>query len=158
MKIRIISVGRLKQDELRGVSQDYLRRLSFFADVEILEVADEPTPDEPTTAQTQAVLKKEASRILPLLKGKWAVYALAIEGKMHDSLSFAQMISRHYEYSEDIAFVIGGSFGLSEELKKTTAGLVSFSRLTFPHRLTRILLLEQLFRAFKINANQTYHK
>ena len=132
--------------------------LSRFCNIEVVEVADERTPENASEGEVRAILKKEGERVLAALKGFDRVYALASEGKQQDSVEFSKRIRADRDAGKDLAFLIGGSFGLADELKRQSAGLISFSKMTFPHRLARIILLEQLFRAFKIMHGETYHK
>jgi len=158
MKIRIVAVGKRKERYWKEAEEEYVKRISPFAQVEVIEVADEKMGQGLTDKAAQAVLKKEGERVLFAVRGyKW-VFALASEGEMYDSLAFSQKISDFAKVGTDIAFVIGGSLGLSDEVKDSAAGLLSLSKLTFPHRIARIVLLEQIYRAFKILNNQTYHK
>ncbi len=132
--------------------------LSRFCTVEIVEVADEKTPENASEGKIRSVLKKEGERVLTALKGCDRIYALAPEGWQEDSLAFSRRIQRENDSTRCLAFLIGSSFGLAEELKQQANGLISFSQMTFPHRLARIILLEQLFRAYKIIRGETYHK
>ncbi|MGI6665139.1 MAG: 23S rRNA (pseudouridine(1915)-N(3))-methyltransferase RlmH [Christensenellaceae bacterium] len=158
MKIRIIAEGKSKERYWKEAEQEYLKRLSRFAKIEVIEVADERTPENPSDREKEMVLEKEAARILPLLKGYGQIIALAEEGVEYDSLSFAGRLQRLEEAGQGAVFLIGGSFGLAATLKKQATEKISLSKMTFPHRLARITLLEQLFRAYKINNNETYHK
>ena len=158
MKIRIISVGKMKERYWKEAQQEYSKMLSRFATVEVVEVADERTPEDASTGEIRAILKKEGERVRAALKGVDRFYALASEGTPEDSVAFSLRIAREADSTRSLGFIIGGSFGLAEDLKRDAAGLVSFSKMTFPHRLARIILFEQLFRAFKIAHGETYHK
>ena len=158
MKIRIISVGKMKERYWKEAQQEYSKMLSRFATVEVVEVADERTPEDASAGEIRAILKKEGERVRAALKGVDRFYALASEGTQEDSVAFSRRIAREADSTRSLGFVIGGSFGLAEDLKRDAAGLVSFSKMTFPHRLARIILFEQLFRAFKIAHGETYHK
>ena len=158
MKIRIISVGKMKESYWKQAQQEYCKMLSRFCTVEIVEVADEKTPENASEGEIRAVLKKEGERVLAALKGCDRIYALASEVRQEDSLSFSKRIQQENDSARCLAFLIGGSFGLAEEIKQQANGLISFSPMTFPHRLARIILLEQLFRAYKIMRGETYHK
>lgn len=157
MNIRIICVGKSKESYWKAAEKEYLSRIHRFSKIEVTEVADEKAPDSVNPSEIKILLKKEAERILPALKNFDKVYALAEEGESFSSLGFAGWLKKH-ERAGSLAFVIGGSYGLAEEIKSRADGLLSLSDFTFPHRLARIVLLEQLFRSFKINNNQTYHK
>ncbi len=156
MNIRIVCVGKSKESYWKAAEKEYLTRIGRFSKIEVAEVADEKAPDAPNPSEIKILLKKEGERLLPALKNFDHIYALAEEGKPFSSLEFASWLKKRE--GENLAFVIGGSYGLAEEVKGRAEGLISLSPLTFPHRLARIVLLEQLFRAFKINGNQTYHK
>ena len=158
MKIRIISVGKMKERYWKEAQQEYSKMLSRFATVEVVEVADERTPEDASAGEIRAILKKEGERVRAALKGVDRFYALASEGTQEDSVALSLRIAREADSTRSLGFVIGGSFGLAEDLKRDAAGLVSFSKMTFPHRLARIILFEQLFRAFKIAHGETYHK
>lgn len=158
MKIRIVCVGKSKENDYKHMEKEYLKRLSRFAAVEIVEVADERSKDNPSEADIRTILKKEAQRVQAAIKNYKQVYVLAEEGAQERSVAFAARIESIMQSGQDIAFIIGGSHGLSDTVKKDAVHLLSFSEMTFPHRLARILLLEQLFRAFKINHNEVYHK
>ena len=158
MKIRIISVGKMKERYWKEAQQEYSKMLSRFATVEVVEVADERTPEDASAGEIRAILKKEGERVRAALKGVDRFYALASEGTKEDSVAFSLRIAREADSTRSLGFIIGGSFGLAEDLKRDAAGLVSFSKMTFPHRLARIILFEQLFRAFKIAHGETYHK
>ena len=158
MKIRIISVGKMKERYWKEAQQEYSKMLSRFATVEVVEVADERTPEDASAGEIRAILKKEGERVRAALKGVDRPAALASEGTQEDSVAFSRRIAREADSTRSLGFIIGGSFGLAEDLKRDAAGLVSFSKMTFPHRLARIILFEQLFRAFKIAHGETYHK
>ena len=152
MKIRIVCVGKMKEDYFQKAQKEYAKRLSRFARLEIVELADERTPDRPTEREKQSVLKKEGERVLKAVEGFDIVSVLAVEAEQMDSEGFAAKLG------ESVCYVIGGSLGLAEEVKRQAQEKFSLSRLTFPHRLARIVLLEQLYRGFKICHGQTYHK
>lgn len=159
MRIRIACVGRLKEDYLLRASEEYLRRLSRFTQVEVLEVGDEPVPERLSDAQRAQALSREGARLLKGIPEKEPVIALCIEGRRHSSEAFAAALSGWLEGGgARCTFVIGGSLGLAPEVLARASARVSLSDLTFPHQLARILLLEQLYRACKINAGEPYHK
>ncbi len=158
MKIRILCVGKMKEDYFLKAQAEYAKRLSRFASLEILELADERTPDRPTESQKNAVLKKEGERILKAVSGFDVVSALAVEAQQLDSQRFAEKLGERMAMGKSLCYVIGGSLGLAEDVKRRADELFSLSALTFPHRLARIVLLEQLYRGFKICHGQVYHK
>ncbi len=158
MKIRIVSVGKLKEQYWKTAQKEYIKRISPFARIEILELSDERVPSALTEKAAQAILKKEGERIVPAIRGFKSVFALAAEGEAYDSLAFAEKIGAFSAKGTDLAFLIGSSLGLSEKIKSEATERLSLSKLTFPHRLVRIILLEQLYRSFKIVYHQTYHK
>ena len=157
-RIRIVSVGKMKERYFLDAQAEYQKRLSRFARVEIVELADEPTPDHPTDAQRAAILKKEGQRIARAAAGYDLTIAMAIEAPPRDSIGFANALAPAFSEGRSLCFVIGGSLGIADEIKKNADLLLSLSPLTFPHRLARIVLLEQLFRSYKIINGETYHK
>ena len=159
MNIDIICVGKIKEKYLVDAINEYTKRLSKFANVNILEVKDEKTPDNPSENEKNIILKTEGDRIDSFIKKGAFVFGLCIEGKQVESKEFASKISDIMVngYS-DIQFIIGGSFGLHEDIKKRVNYKLSFSKMTFPHQLMRLILLEQVYRAYKINNHEPYHK
>ena len=159
MKITLITVGKIKEKYWREAIAEYEKRLSKFCKLTILEVADEKTPEHASVNENKQILEKEGARIKNLLPKDSYVIAMAIEGKKVDSISFSRMLqSISTNGVNHFTFLIGGSLGLLEEIKKQADASISFSDLTFPHQLMRVLLLEQIYRAFKISANEPYHK
>lgn len=153
MKIKLISVGKIKEDYLNGAIKEYLKRLNAFCELECIECKEINTSD----INKNIVL--EGENILNNIKNDDYVITLEIEGSELDSVSFANFILNHYTYdNRTIVFVIGGSNGLSEDVKKRSNKHLSFSKFTFPHQLMRVIFLEQLYRAFTIINNKTYHK
>ena len=153
LKINLVCVGRVKEKYFADGIAEYTKRLSRFCDFTITEVAEENFKD----ASVSATVEKEGKNILSKLRG--AVYALAIEGKKYSSAAFSEEIKRLTVNGEsEITFVIGGSYGLSDEVKKRADGLISFSDMTFPHTLFRLMLTEQIYRAFCIAQGTPYHK
>ena len=160
MKINIICLGKVKEKYLQDGINEYLKRLSKYADAQIIELADEPIPDNPSEKETNQIKEKEAEKIKKAVNSRDFVIALDLSGKEFDSEEFAQEISAITAsgYST-IDFVIGGSLGLSKEfVRDFCKAKISFSRLTFPHQLFRLILCEQIYRAYKILNNETYHK
>lgn len=159
MKITVIAVGKLKEKYLKEGIAEYAKRLSRFCDLEVIEVEDEHAPEGLSPAQENHVKAKEADRIRKKLKDGTLLAVLDIKGEMMDSEALAaRMQSFFVSGNSHITFVIGGSLGLENELVKSAGFRLSLSKLTFPHQLARLVLLEQLFRVFKIINGETYHK
>ena len=159
MNISIITVGKLKEKYLKLGIEEYTKRLSAYAKVDIVELADEKAPENLSETDMLIVKQKEGERILAKISPDAHVIALAIEGSMKTSEQLAENLDRLATYGKSkIAFVIGGSLGLSEEVMKRANETLSFSKMTFPHQLMRLILVEQIYRAFRINRNEPYHK
>ena len=159
MKITIICVGKVKEKFYRDAIDEFEKRLSKYCKFEIVEVADEKTPDRASAAEEEQIKEKEAGRILSKIKEDAYVCTLEIAGKRMTSPGFAEWIERlGVSGKSSIAFVIGGSLGIDERIKAMAKLKLSFSEMTFPHQLMRLILAEQIYRAFKINANESYHK
>ncbi len=159
MKITIIAVGKIKEKFYKDAILEYAKRLSRYCKLEILEVADEKTPDKCSKTEEEQILLKEADRLLKLIRPEMYVYALAIKGEKLDSVSFARQIEQlALSGKSSIAFVIGGSLGLHPSVLKRADRLLSFSDMTFPHQLMRVILSEQLYRAYRIISKEPYHK
>ena len=159
MKITCVVVGKIKEKYFTDAIKEYSKRLSRYCKLEIVELADEKTPDGASEADEVAIREKEGERILKALKDDAYVIALAIEGKMLDSVELSQKIDRlGVSGTSHIAFVIGGSLGLAPAVMKRADYALSFSRMTFPHQLMRVVLLEQLYRSYRILKNEPYHK
>ena len=158
LKLRVVCVGKIREKFWLDAQQEYVKRLSRFVRVEIIELKDEKTPDHPTQAERDVVLKREAERIEGSISGFDIVGVLAIEAKPQDSIAFARQMEYYENLGKSICLVIGGSLGLSEALKRRADISFSLSPMTFPHALARIVLLEQLYRAFKISRHENYHK
>ncbi|WP_066249058.1 23S rRNA (pseudouridine(1915)-N(3))-methyltransferase RlmH [Neobacillus drentensis] len=159
MNISIVTVGKLKEKYLKQGIEEYLKRLTAYAKVEMIEVADEKAPEELSELEMVQVKQKEGERILAKISQDTYVIALAIQGKLSSSEELADSLDKLATYGKSkIAFVIGGSLGLSEEVVKRSNEQLSFSRMTFPHQLMRLILVEQIYRAFRINRNEPYHK
>ena len=150
--IKIICVGKIKEQYYVDAILEYKKRLSKYTNVEIIEVEDEKTTDK------EVAIRKEKERIEKHINPKDYVISLAIEGKEIDSLEFASKLDNIFISYSNITFIIGGSLGIAKEIKDRSNMLLSFSRMTFPHQLFRIILLEQIYRAYKINNNEEYHK
>ncbi len=159
MNIDIVCVGKVKEHYLRDAIDEYRKRLSRFAKVDVIEVADEKTPEHASDTLNAQIKEKEGERILKHLRDGAFVVALAIEG---DQLTSEQLAARIAQWGlhgvSHLQFVIGGSLGLDPRVLRRANMLLSFSKMTFPHQLMRVILLEQIYRAFKINAHEPYHK
>ena len=159
MKITIVCVGKIKEKFYRDAINEYAKRLSKYCKFEIIEVPDEKTPDKCSETEEQMILSKEAEKILKNIRQDMFVYALAIKGKKLDSVAFANEIHRlGLSGKSSIAFVIGGSLGLHSSVLKRADRQLSFSDMTFPHQLMRVILSEQIYRSFRIIAKEPYHK
>jgi len=157
--IRIITVGKIKESYFRDAVAEYEKRLRPYVKLQIIEVQDEPCPQGISDAEARQIKEKEGRRILEKTDDKDYVITLEIKGKKMSSEVFACMMQDLAVSSHpDIAFVIGGSLGLSDEVMKRSDRGVSFSDMTFPHQLMRVILLEQIYRSYKINRNEPYHK
>ncbi|MBR3209568.1 MAG: 23S rRNA (pseudouridine(1915)-N(3))-methyltransferase RlmH [Bacilli bacterium] len=148
--IKIVCVGKIKEKYFVSAINEYLKRLSKYTKVSIVEIADEPSVEK--------ALKIEGKKILSKIKDDEYVIGLDIEGKAISSLEFAKKIDSVFLNFSKLTFVIGGSYGLSKEVKDRSNFLVSFSKMTFPHQMFRVILLEQIYRSYKINNNESYHK
>ncbi|GLH63968.1 23S rRNA (pseudouridine(1915)-N(3))-methyltransferase RlmH [Parageobacillus sp. G301] len=159
MHIHIISVGKLKEKYLMQGIDEYKKRLSSYAKVDIIEVPDEKAPEHLSEQEMEQIKQREGERILAKIPNDAYVIALAIEGKMKSSEQFAASIDKLATYGKSkIAFIIGGSLGLSKQVMQRADEALSFSKMTFPHQLMRLILLEQIYRAFRINRGEPYHK
>lgn len=159
MKITLITVGKIKEAFYREAVSEYRKRLSRYCNLEIREVEDERTPDGISDTEKAQILKKEGGRIVKLLPENAYVVTLEIEGRSYTSEAFAQKLADFgVQGQSHIAFVIGGSLGLHNIVKERADLAVSFSEMTFPHQLMRVVLLEQLYRAFRIINGEPYHK
>lgn len=159
MNISIIAVGKLKEKYLKSGIDEYLKRLSSYAKVEVIEIPDEKAPEELSPSEMEQVKQKEGEKLLSKLSQDTYVIALAIDGKMKSSEELAHTLDKLATYGKSkIAFIIGGSLGLSNDVLQRADEKLSFSKMTFPHQLMRLILLEQIYRAFRINRNEPYHK
>lgn len=159
MNISIITVGKLKEKYLKLGIAEYTKRLSAYAKVQEIEVADEKAPEHLSEADMILVKQKEGERILAKISPDTHVIALAIDAKQRTSEEFARELDQLATYGKSkIAFVIGGSLGLSEDVMKRSDDTISFSKMTFPHQLMKLVLCEQIYRAYRINRNEPYHK
>ena len=159
MKIKIVTVGKLKEKYLKDGIAEYSKRLSRFANLEMIELADEKTPDRASDSENQKILELEGTRILSKIGDRDFVIVLAIEGKTLSSEDFSKQLEQApINGFSTLTFVIGGSLGLSSQVKKRANLSISFGRLTLPHQLMRLVLVEQIYRAFTIQQGSPYHK
>ena len=159
MNIKIIGVGKVKEKYFKAGIAEYAKRMERYAKFEIVEVPDEKAPETLSQAEMDAVMAKEGERILAKIKDREYVYALAIKGKERSSEEFAKEINQLATYGHsDITFVIGGSLGLSPAVLKRANTQISFGRFTLPHKLMRLVLAEQIYRAFTIINGLPYNK
>lgn len=159
LTVNIISVGKLKEDYLRRAISEYSKRLSAFCKFSIIEVDEARLPDNPSDAQVASALNTEGKRILSKIPSKSAVCAMCIEGKQLDSIELSRYIQAQPVNGKScVCFIIGGSHGLSDEVKRQADLRLSVSRMTFPHQLFRVMLSEQIYRAFMIADGGKYHK
>ena len=150
--IKIITVGSIKEKYLKDAIEEYTKRLSKYTNIEIIEVKDEGL------VEPKKAIALEEEKILKHINDKDYIITLEIEGRQLSSEEFAAKLDRIQLESSNITFIIGGSYGLSQNIKDKSRLHLSFSKMTFPHQLFRVLLLEQIYRAFKINNNESYHK
>ena len=150
--IKIITVGTIKENYLKDAIEEYKKRISKYTNIEIIEVKDEGLPE------IEKNLKLEEERILKKINDRDYIITLEIEGKELTSLEFAEKMDKIQLETNNLVFIIGGSYGLSNTIKEKSKWHLSFSKMTFPHQLFRVLLLEQIYRAYKINNHESYHK
>ncbi len=158
MNIKIIAVGKIKEKYFTAAVDEYSKRMSRFAKFEIIEVPDEKIPDNASEKEQESVKEKEGNAILSKLKSGDTVIAMCIEGTEMSSEKIASKIEQISLSSSSIAFIIGGSLGLHDLVKARADLRLSFGPVTLPHQLMRVVLCEQIYRAFKINHNESYHK
>ena len=159
MRITLITVGKIKEKFYQDAISEYAKRLSRYCKLDVIQVTDEKTPDGASEALETQIKEKEGQRILAQIREGAYVIALAIEGKMLSSEELAgKMQKLGVEGKGHLVFVIGGSLGLSKEVMDRADHALSFSKMTFPHQLMRVILLEQIYRGFKIIAGEPYHK
>jgi 23S rRNA (pseudouridine1915-N3)-methyltransferase len=152
-------VGKLKEKYLSMGIEEYKKRLGRYCTLEIIQLSDEKTPDNASAAMEEAIKKKEGERILKVLKEDSYCIALAIEGKLLSSVELADQFEKLFVSGKShISFVIGGSLGLWDKVLKRADYQLSFSKMTFPHQLMRLILLEQIYRSYRIINNEPYHK
>ena len=159
MKIRIIAIGKIKESYLKEGISEYLKRLTPFCDISIIEVNDQPIKDNPNDSDIEKAKDIECKNALKHISNNDFVIALDLNKKEMDSIEFSKYLIKKMEQAgSNLTFVIGGSYGLSDEMKSRVNDSISLSKMTFLHQMTRLILLEQIYRAFKIVNHQTYHK
>ncbi len=159
MKITIICVGKLKEDFYKKAVSEYAKRLGRYCRLEIIEVSDEKTPEDAGPVMEEQIKEREAARILKHVKEDAYVFTLEITGSQPDSLAFSRMLSRlTIQGKSHFQFIIGGSLGLHKSVSLAANQAVSFSNMTFPHQLMRVILLEQIYRSYRIMNGEPYHK
>ena len=158
MNIKFIVLGNIKEQYLRDAAAEYVKRLGAFARVEICELKEAKLPDNPSQAHIDAALEDEAQRICAAIPPRSHVVALAVEGKQMSSEDLAVHIENVSQSASTVCFIIGSSHGLADRIKNTANYRLSLSKMTFPHQLFRVMLLEQVYRAFNINKGTKYHK
>lgn len=158
LKIKIVSVGKIKEKSLKSLIDEYVKRLGRYAKTEMIELADLPVPDNPSEGEITAVIEKEGTEIIKQISPRAMVIPMCIEGEKCSSEKFARTIRSAANTYSEIVFVIGSSHGLSDKVKQMGNIRMSMSDMTFPHNLAKLMLIEQIYRAFKINNNENYHK
>ncbi|MDM5340959.1 23S rRNA (pseudouridine(1915)-N(3))-methyltransferase RlmH [Fictibacillus enclensis] len=159
MNILVVTVGKLKEKYLKMGIEEYVKRLGPYAKIDIVEVPDEKAPENLSDQEMQLVKKAEGDRLLAKIPQDAHVIAMAIEGKLISSEDLAKNLDQLATYGKSkVAFVIGGSLGLSDEVMKRANEKISFGRITYPHQLMKLVLVEQIYRAFRINRGEPYHK
>lgn len=158
MKVSVICVGKIKEKFYTDAIREYAKRMSRFADFEIIEVPDERIPENASEKEIEQLKKREGEKILSKIKPQSYIITLCIEGKTLSSEELAQTVKNACLSTSRIVFIIGGSCGLSEEVKAQSSLRLSFGRMTLPHQLMRVVLSEQIYRSFMINSGSEYHK
>lgn len=158
MNLSIVCVGKLKEKYLKDAIDEYKKRLSRFCKLDIIEIPDEKIPDNASPAEEEKILNLEGKKILSAIKEGTPIVAMCVEGKLISSEELSESVENFKMTSGRACFVIGGSLGLSDEVKAKAQAKISFGRITLPHQLMRVVLTEQLYRAFKIANNEAYHK
>ena len=159
MNIRIIAIGKIKEDYLKEGINEYIKRVSKYAKTEIIEVADSSLSDRPNQSEIEKAINVEGERVFKHLSSSDYVIALDLNKKEMDSVEFSKYLDKKFvEGGSNLTFIIGGSYGLSKKLKERANDSISLSKMTFLHQMTRLILLEQIYRAFKILNNEIYHK
>lgn len=158
INVTVIAVGKLKESYLRDGCGEYIKRLGAFTKINVVEISEERASDNPSQSEINNIIQKEGERIMAKIPKGSAVIPLCIEGKEYSSPDFSGLIENISMNSSHICFVIGGSFGLSDAVKSAGKYKLSFGKMTLPHQLARMVLLEQIYRAFSISNNSKYHK
>lgn len=159
MKITLISVGKIKEKYLKDAINEYSKRLTKYCNLKSIELNDEKAPDNLSEKDEMIIKDKEGNKILDKIKEQQYVIALDLNGKQRTSEEFSKEIENLSIYgNSDIVFIVGGSLGLSDDVIKRSNDQISFSRMTFPHQLMKVILLEQIYRAFRIIKGEPYHK
>lgn len=159
LKINIICIGKIKENYLKDAINEYVKRLSKYCNINIIELLDEKIPNNPSEKDSLIIKNKEGEKILNHLKKDSYIICLDLKGKQYTSEEFSKKLEEiPLNHSSEVSFVIGGSLGIAKDVLDIADELISFSKMTFPHQLFRVLLLEQIFRAFKISNNETYHR
>lgn len=158
MKITLICLGKLKEKYLRDAIDEYKKRLSRYCNLDIIELEPKRLSEKPSQTDIENALLKEAEMIIKKIPQNSDVFTLCIEGKALSSEEFSQNIMVSQNEGKNVAFIIGSSYGLCETVKAKSKLRLSFSKMTFPHQLFRVMLFEQIYRAFKINEGSAYHK
>lgn len=158
ISVSVICVGKLKEGYLRDGCAEYIKRLSAYSKVKVIEVAEEKAFDNPSAAEIINIIEKEGKRIIDKIPKGSFVIPMCIEGKEFSSPDFSEELEKISMNNSNVAFIIGGSYGLSDEVKSLGRLKLSFGKLTLPHQLARMVLLEQIYRAFSISNHSKYHK
>ena len=157
LHINLYCVGKVKEQYLRDAIDEYLKRISKYCSISIIELPDKPIPEKSNSTLESQIIEAESNGIINKINISSYKIALDLTGKQYTSEEFAEKITKIQLSNSTISFIIGGSLGLSDDLKRICNEKVSFSKMTFPHQLMRVIFLEQLFRSFKINNNEKYH-
>ena len=157
LHINLYFVGKVKEQHLRDAIDEYLKRISKYCSISIIELPDKPIPEKSNSTLESQIIEAESNEIINKLNMSSYKIALDLTGKQYTSEEFAEKINKIKLSNSTISFIIGGSLGLSDDLKRICNEKISFSKMTFPHQLMRVIFLEQLFRSFKINNNEKYH-
>ena len=157
LHINLYCVGKVKEQYLRDAIDEYLKRISKYCSISIIELPDKPIPEKSNSTLESQIIEAESNEIINKINMSSYKIALDLTGKQYTSEEFAEKIDKIQLSNSTISFIIGGSLGLSDDLKRICNEKISFSKMTFPHQLMRVIFLEQLFRSFKINNNEKYH-
>lgn len=158
IKITIIALGKLKEKYLKDAVEEYKKRLTRYCKLEIAEIEPVKLPEKPTQTEIDSALDREAAEIFKRIPSGSEIFSLCIEGNEMPSVAFARTVSERLDMGKNISFIIGSSYGLSQKVKDKSHVRLSMSQMTFPHQLFRVMLLEQIYRAFKIDEGSAYHK